>query len=193
MSEWHWSPEPVSYTHLVYNSPSTSSSRSGTLSKGYHLLLIDANGSWGKIRSLNGAQGYVPVSYTHLGRRSPPRRARPGLRRLVAQRRPALLPPGAGLLSGSCLLYTSHAGQRQRRLATGVSRADNHRVKSLQIASSSVFLVSAAQERLYFLPADVYKRQLPSWSSRSWPAPARRGPWQNKQLFPSRSSKQISV
>lgn len=43
----------------VYNSPSTSSSRSGTLSKGYHLLLVDANGSWGKIRSLNGAQGYV--------------------------------------------------------------------------------------------------------------------------------------
>ena len=43
----------------VYNSPSTSSSRSGTLSKGYHLLLVDANGSWGKIRSLSGAQGYV--------------------------------------------------------------------------------------------------------------------------------------
>ena len=43
----------------VYNSPSTSASRSGTLSKGYHLLLIDANGRWGKIRSLSGAQGYV--------------------------------------------------------------------------------------------------------------------------------------
>lgn len=43
----------------VYNSPSTSSSRSTTLPKGYHLLLVDANGSWGKIRSLNGAQGYV--------------------------------------------------------------------------------------------------------------------------------------
>lgn len=46
----------------VYNSPSTSASRSGTLSKGYHLLLIDANGRWGKIRSLSGAQGYVLLS-----------------------------------------------------------------------------------------------------------------------------------
>ena len=57
------SPRHVYYVQssslAVYNSPSTSSSRSTTLPKGYHLLLVDANGSWGKIRSLNGAQGYV--------------------------------------------------------------------------------------------------------------------------------------
>ena len=46
----------------VYRSPSTSAGRSGTLAKGYHLLLIDANGQWGKIRSLSGAEGYVLLS-----------------------------------------------------------------------------------------------------------------------------------
>ena len=46
----------------VYRSPSTSSSRTATLSKGYYLLLTDANGRWGKIRSLGGAEGYVLLS-----------------------------------------------------------------------------------------------------------------------------------
>ena len=46
----------------VYRSPSTSAGRTTTLSKGYHLLLVDANGRWGKIRSLGGGEGYVLLS-----------------------------------------------------------------------------------------------------------------------------------
>ena len=46
----------------VYRSASTSSGRSTTLSHNYYVLLTDANGRWGKIRSLNGGQGYVLLS-----------------------------------------------------------------------------------------------------------------------------------
>ena len=46
----------------VYRSASTSSGRSTTLSHNYYVLLTDANGRWGKIRSLNGGQCYVLLS-----------------------------------------------------------------------------------------------------------------------------------
>ena len=46
----------------MYRSASTSSGRSTTLSHNYYVLLTDANGRWGKIRSLNGGQGYVLLS-----------------------------------------------------------------------------------------------------------------------------------
>ena len=46
----------------VYRSASTSASRVTTLPNGYFVLLYDANGRWGKIRSLNGGDGYVLLS-----------------------------------------------------------------------------------------------------------------------------------
>ena len=46
----------------VYSSASTSSSRVTTLPNGYILLLTDAYGYWGSIRSLSGGTGYVLLS-----------------------------------------------------------------------------------------------------------------------------------
>ena len=46
----------------VYTSPSTSAGRATTLGKNRFILLTDANGNWGRIRSLNGNTGYVLLS-----------------------------------------------------------------------------------------------------------------------------------
>lgn len=46
----------------VYERPSTSADRIVTLGKNSYMLLVDARGTWGKVRSLNGTIGYVLLS-----------------------------------------------------------------------------------------------------------------------------------
>lgn len=46
----------------VYSSASTSARRIATLPKGYFVLLYEANGNWGFIRSLSGGGGFVLLS-----------------------------------------------------------------------------------------------------------------------------------
>ena len=75
----------------------------------------------------------------------------------------------------------AHAGQRQRRLAAGVPRADDHRVKSLQIASSSVFLALCRAGAARFPSSPRARRgtfgrwpRPRRWQARALPCPASR-------------------
>lgn len=46
----------------IYSSPSTGSSRSGSLEKNEHVLMFRTSGDWAFIRTMTGRSGYVPLS-----------------------------------------------------------------------------------------------------------------------------------